>query len=166
MRVIYLYYIDICYMRKHLFSGIVSKGFLLVTFNHPVSNYADIQWYVHKAVHIFFSQKPVLWHHLFFTCFVITGTANMEINRSTWMLFHFVYEKVLIVESLLTKVCYLFIERKGKWEVSCSEAKTLEPSLLRSDFNFLFDFSCPMWTLVSNPGPSFLKPMLCHGNKT
>lgn len=42
-------------MKKHLFSDSVSKGFLLVTFNHPVSNYADIQSYAYIPVHIFFS---------------------------------------------------------------------------------------------------------------
>lgn len=42
---------------------------------------------------------------------------------------------------------------------------TLELVLLRSGFNFLLDFSCPMWTLVNHPCPLSLKCTECHGRK-
>lgn len=59
----------------------------------------------------------------------------------------------------------IYLLRQRKWEKRYSEVKTVELVLLRSAFNFLLGFWCPLWTLVNHLWPVSLKSTVCHKKK-
>lgn len=112
-----------------------------------------------------FHQTTVLWYHLPFTHIIIREAEKPEIKKSTRMLFSLPSEKKINVPFIAYFTYTIYLLRQRKWEKRYSEVKTVELVLLRSAFNFLLGFRCPLWTLVNHLWPVSLKSTVCHEKK-